>query len=72
MKMKRMIAWILVLTLLLSGCAGKKAYVEDNVANTSPEAMKEEAAEATETLQETVEETQEETTVPTEPEVFRN
>lgn len=69
--MKRMIAWILVLTLLMSGCAGKKNYVEDNVANTAPEAMAEETV-AGENIQETVEETQEETTVPTEPEVFRN
>ena len=70
--MKRMIAWILVLTLLLSGCGGKKTYVDDNVANTAPEVMAEENTEAAEELQETVEETQEETTVPTEPEVFRN
>ena len=70
--MKRMIAWILMLTLLLSGCGGKKTYVDDNVANTAPEAMVEETASAAETVQETVEEPQEETTVPTEPEVFRN
>ena len=69
--MKRTIAWILVLTLLLSGCAGKKTYVDDNVANTVPEAAAEETA-AGETPEETVEETQEETTVPTEPPVLRN
>ena len=69
--MKRMIAWILVLTLLLSGCAGKKTYVDDNVANTAPDAAVEETA-AGENLQETAEETQEETTVPTEPPVLRN
>lgn len=71
MKMKRKIAWILVLALLMSGCAGKKTYVDDNVANTAPEAAVEETLPA-ESQQETLEETQEETTVPTEPEVLRN
>ena len=71
MNMKRMIAWLLVLTLLLSGCAGKQTYVDDNVANTAPEAAVQETVPG-ESTQETVEETQEETTVPTEPEVFRN
>ncbi len=74
-KMKRMITWVLVLALLLSGCAGKKTYVEDNVANTAPDAAAAET-EAAENLQESVEETQEETqeptTVPTEPQIFRN
>ncbi len=71
--MKRMITWILVLALLMSGCAGKKNYVDDNVANAAPEAAVEETAPA-ESVQETeaVEETQEETTVPTEPVILRN
>ena len=72
--MKRMIAWILMLALLMSGCGGKKTYVDDKVANTAPEVMVEAEAVVSEgeDIQETVEETQEETTAPTEPEVFRN
>ena len=70
--MKRIILWILVLIMLLSGCAGKKTYVDDNVANTAPDAVVEETAAAAEEQQEAVEETQEETTVPTEPVILRN
>ena len=44
--MKRIILWILVLTMLLSGCAGKKTYVDDNVANTAPDTAAEETAAA--------------------------
>ena len=69
--MKRAITWMLVLALLLSGCAGKKTYVDDNQANAAPEAAVEETVPA-ESAQETVEETQEETTVPTEPVILRN
>ena len=72
MNMKRMIVWILVLTLLMSGCGSKQTYIDDNVANTAPDAMVEETASDAGDVQETVEETQEETTVPTEPEVLRN
>lgn len=78
MHMKRMLSWILVLTLLLSGCAGNKASVEENVTNTVPGTVEEPPAE---TPEETIEETAaEETTaaateaatVPTEPQVYRN
>ena len=68
--MKRRIAWILVLALLLSGCAGKKHYVEDNVVNTAPGAAEEPLGGTPGRID--VEETEEVTTAPTEPEIFRN
>ena len=65
--MKRMISWILVLTLLLSGCAGKQTDVMESPADRAP------AGESYEAPEETVtEETTEPTTVPTEPPVYRN
>ena len=70
MHMKRMLAWLLVLTLLLSGCAGKKTYVEDDVTNTAPGAADEPLGGTPGRID--VEETTEPTTVPTEPPVYRN
>ena len=55
--MKRRIAWLLLLTMLLSGCGSQKAEVETTV--------------AMETTVVTEPET-EPTTVPTEPPVYRN
>ena len=61
--MKRSIALILVLTLLLCGCGGQKA--EATPAQTTP-------AAAETTAEPTTEATTEPTTVPTEPIVYRN
>lgn len=61
--MKRSIALILVLTLLLCGCGGQKA--EATPAQTTP-------AAAETTAEPTMEATTEPTTVPTEPIVYRN
>ena len=61
--MKRSIALILVLTLLLCGCGGQKA--EATPAQTTPVA-------AETTAEPTTEATTEPTTVPTEPIVYRN
>lgn len=71
--MKRAMLCLLVLSLLLCGCAEKKAYVEDNVINTAPGAA-EEALGGTPGRIDAVQtpETTEAATVPTEPEVFRN
>ena len=72
--MKRMLSWILVLTLLLSGCAGNnKTYVEDDVTNTAPGAADEPLGGTPGRIdvEETTEPT-EATTVPTEPVVYRN
>jgi len=74
MHMKRMLAWLLVLTLLLSGCAGNnKTYVEDDVTNTAPGAADEPLGGTPGRIdvEETTEPT-EATTVPTEPVVYRN
>ena len=72
--MKRIIAWTLVLALLLCGCAGKDAYVEDSAVNTAPDAVEETLGGTPDSaeVEETVEETTEMTTAPTEPQIFRN
>ena len=72
--MKRMFAWVLVLTLLLSGCAGNKTYVEDSVTNTAPGAADEPLGGTPGRIdvEETTEPATEPTTVPTEPPVYRN
>lgn len=76
--MKRMLIWVLVLTLLLSGCGGKKHSAEDNATNTAPTAAEETlgatagSIEMEEAPGETVEEVAEMTTLPTEPQVYRN
>ena len=70
MTMKRMIAWILILTLLLSGCGSKNADVAGSGVNMAPGAAEEPSNEIPgETAAEvTAEETTEMTTEPTEPE----
>ena len=70
MTMKRMIAWILILTLLLSGCGSKNADVAGSGVNMAPGAAEEPSNEIPgETAAEvTAEENTEMTTEPTEPE----
>ena len=78
MTMKRMIAWILILTLLLSGCGSKNADVAGSGVNMAPGAAEEPSNEipgetaGEEAAEVTAEETTEMTTEPTEPEIFRN
>ena len=78
MTMKRMIAWILILTLLLSGCGSKNADVAGSGVNMAPGAAEEPSngipgeTAGEEAAEVTAEETTEMTTEPTEPEIFRN
>lgn len=68
--MKRIAIFGLVLALLLCGCSGKQAQVQQGqpaATQSAEEAEQQEMAVATETTEAT-----EETTVPTEPEIFRN
>lgn len=44
--MKRLVGLVLVLSLLLCGCGGKKDYVADSVVNTAPGAAEEPLAGA--------------------------
>jgi len=67
--MKRMLACILAMMLLLTGCGGKTVEPAQTEA---PAASAEAAPAETETPEETAEETTEATTVPTEPPVYRN
>lgn len=71
--MKRMLSWILVLTLLLSGCAGNKTNEQDGATDTVPTTAAEPSTEnADETTQAATEAPTEVTTAPTEPQVYRN
>lgn len=76
MQMRRITLWLLVLSLLLCGCAGKTTDMPYNEVTIVPETVEETAAVAAEDLSavETTEITEatEMTTAPTEPEVFRN
>ena len=67
--MKKMIVWLLVLTMLLSGCGGARADAPESTP-AETEAAVPETTEIQETTVPTV--PTEETTVPTEPEIFRN
>ena len=67
--MKRMLSWILVLTLLLSGCAGKETNAQESPNNPESPAAQE---TLTETTAAGAEETTEATTAPTEPQIYRN
>lgn len=69
--MKRIIALMLMLALLLCGCGSKKEYTPDQVTNTV--AGTEAAVDATEAAEAATEAATEPTTVPTtEPEIIRN
>ena len=68
--MKRTIALMLVLALLLCGCGGKSGTASAAVSSDGDLKVTEAAGEAA--VEETTEATTEPTTVPTEPEIFRN
>ena len=69
--MKRLMIWMLLAALLLSGCAAGKTYTPDAVANTAAGTQATIVPEESAAV-ETTEPTTEPTTVPTEPEIFRN
>ena len=72
--MKRMLSWILVLTLLLSGCAGNETNAQENGSDPAPTVAEEPQTETApeETVPETTQAPAEATTAPTEPQVYRN